>query len=87
MPYDYDELIAALAPRPALLHTPTQDRDANYTDVSACIAAAAKAWGPRGGLNHSTAATGTQMRQPETSLLLAWLKTLAQRRPQSALQA
>ena len=57
------------------------------SDVSACIAAAAKAWGPRGGLNHSTAATGTQMRQPETSLLLAWLKTLAQRRPQSALQA
>ena len=35
VPYDYDELLAALAPRPTLLHTPTQDRDASHADVSA----------------------------------------------------
>ena len=34
-PYDYDELLAALAPRPTLLHTPTQDRDASHADVRA----------------------------------------------------
>ena len=33
VPYDYDELLGALAPRPTLLHTPTQDRDANHADV------------------------------------------------------
>ena len=35
VPYEYDELLAALAPRPTLLHTPTQDRDANHADVRA----------------------------------------------------
>ena len=35
VPYDYDELLGALAPRPTLLHTPTQDRDANHADVRA----------------------------------------------------
>ena len=33
IPYDYVELLGAVAPRPTLLYTPTQDRDANYSEV------------------------------------------------------
>ena len=74
VPYDYDELLAALAPRPTLLHTPTQDRDASHADVSACIARAAGAWGAqRAKLNHTSAETGTRMGHAETRLLIEWL--------------
>lgn len=33
VPYDYDELISSIAPRPILLYTPQSDRDATYEDV------------------------------------------------------
>ena len=43
-PYDYEELLAALAPRPLLLYCPLRDRFANATDVARAIEAARPAW-------------------------------------------
>jgi hypothetical protein len=40
VPYDYEELLAGLAPRPLLLVTPELDRDATLEDVVACAQAA-----------------------------------------------
>jgi pimeloyl-ACP methyl ester carboxylesterase len=37
IPYDYDELIAAIAPRPAMIVAPQFDRDANPSDVRAAV--------------------------------------------------
>ena len=37
LPYDYDELIAAIAPRPVLVVQPQMDRGATATDVHAAI--------------------------------------------------
>jgi dienelactone hydrolase len=37
IPYDYDELIAAIAPRPVLVVAPQFDRDANPADVRAAV--------------------------------------------------
>ena len=48
IPYDYDELIASIAPRPALLYTPKDDRDATFADVAVVAAAAASAWAAKG---------------------------------------
>ena len=45
VPYDYDDVLGAIAPRPTLLITPTRDRDATLSDVTACIRAAQDAWG------------------------------------------
>jgi len=42
VPYDYDELIAAIAPRPVYIVQPTLDRDANPADVHAAVDQAAK---------------------------------------------
>ena len=37
IPYDYDELIAAIAPRPVLVVQPSMDRDATPADVHAAV--------------------------------------------------
>ena len=80
MPYDYDELLAALAPRPLLLHTPKEDRDATYADVAACIAKAAGAWsGGAAQLNHSVAEGKTTMGSKEVDTLVSWLAAVAKK--------
>jgi pimeloyl-ACP methyl ester carboxylesterase len=42
IPYDYDDLIAAIAPRPVYVIAPTFDRDANPADVRAAVESARK---------------------------------------------
>ena len=59
VPYDFIDLLTAIAPRPALLYTPTRDRDATYSDVAACVAEAKKMWA-----RHGAAAALTSM-QPD----------------------
>ncbi len=45
LPYDYEEVLSkAVAPRPTLLYTPQSDRDATWSDVSACVNASKIAW-------------------------------------------
>ena len=42
LPYDYNELIATIAPRPALIVEPQLDRDATVADVHAAVEQARK---------------------------------------------
>lgn len=75
-----DELLAALAPRPLLLVSPAEDRDASLGDVLACAQAARRAWeaSGRGRLfNHTVPAGGSSMGEAETALLAAWLQGVA----------
>jgi dienelactone hydrolase len=44
VPYDYDELISAIAPRPVLVVQPSMDRDATPADVRAAVETARKAY-------------------------------------------
>jgi hypothetical protein len=44
VPYDYDDLLAAIAPRPVLVVQPSMDRDATPADVHAAVARARKAY-------------------------------------------
>lgn len=44
IPYDYDELIAAIAPRPVYVIAPTYDRDATPADVRAAVEKAGKVY-------------------------------------------
>jgi pimeloyl-ACP methyl ester carboxylesterase len=45
LPYDYDELIAALAPRPVYVLSPQFDRDATPADVKLAVEQAKKVYG------------------------------------------
>jgi hypothetical protein len=42
IPYDYDELLALIAPRPALVFAPQIDYRADIHDIRRCIAEAAR---------------------------------------------
>ena len=44
IPYDFDELLATIAPRPALVVAPQLDRDANPADVHAAVEQARKVY-------------------------------------------
>ena len=80
IPYDYDEVLSNIAPRPTLIHAPTQDRDANFTDVQSCVNKAQSSWGKFSGrLNFSSSGDGsgmTQMSVNESKLLCDWLGLL-----------
>ena len=79
VPYDYDELLTAIAPRPALLYTPKGDRDATYADVAGCVAKAARAW-PSGGatrLESQAPDAITKFEAVEAKAAIAWLDSLS----------
>jgi cephalosporin-C deacetylase-like acetyl esterase len=42
IPYDYHEVLAAIAPRPVLIIAPLQDKDAHWEDVQRCVKQAGK---------------------------------------------
>ena len=44
IPYDFDDLLALIAPRPCLVYSPKRDRDADFEDVLACVDRARRAW-------------------------------------------
>ena len=75
-PYDYAELLAALAPRPTLVYAPQQDRDATHADVQRCAANASAAWAARNAsANFSFVAPDdiTRMEPPQVGALVQWL--------------
>jgi hypothetical protein len=37
LPYDFDEVLASIAPRPVLVIAPTMDKDANLEDIKNCV--------------------------------------------------
>ena len=77
IPYDYQDILRAIAPRPTLLFTPTSDRDATWVDVSACVNASASAWGHDvGALTHLAPDAISKMEMVEAKILDTWLKTV-----------
>jgi pimeloyl-ACP methyl ester carboxylesterase len=48
IPYDFDDVLALIAPRPCLVYSPTRDREADCADVAACVRRARKPWQARG---------------------------------------
>ena len=44
IPYDFNELLGAIAPRPVMVFQPRLDRDANVADVEATLAQARKVY-------------------------------------------
>jgi dienelactone hydrolase len=48
IPYDFDDVLALVAPRPCLVVSPRGDRDADFDEVVACVNRAAGAWKEKG---------------------------------------
>jgi dienelactone hydrolase len=78
VPYDYDELLAALAPRPVLVIQPTMDRDATPADVRAAVAKARASFALHGAADRlALDEPNDYLRLPSATQdrAIAWLKT------------
>ena len=78
VPYDYDELIASLAPRPLLLYAPGGNRFAVPADVAAAIRTANASWVSKGAATRFEAHTPpdgvSEMRDTEIGVALEWVE-------------
>eukprot|EP00041_Stephanoeca_diplocostata_P030997 m.952034 g.952034 ORF g.952034 m.952034 type:complete len:777 (-) comp23867_c0_seq41:2494-4824(-) len=80
VPYDYDELIAAIAPRPVLLYAPQQDRFAAADAVRAAATSAEKAWVAHGAAHAFQFVAPdkpSDFKTDEIHQAVAWLRSVA----------
>jgi len=80
LPYDFDDVLALIAPRPCLIVSPTHDRHADLTDVTACVASARAAWEAHGAgdhLSHLTPADYSRFQSDQHRVFLDWVRHYA----------
>jgi len=80
LPYDFDDVIGLIAPRPCLLHTPTRDRLADFGDVDVCVARARQAWVDAGcadALTHLAPDDINRFQSAQQEVFLEWLGALS----------
>ncbi|MCP4642117.1 MAG: hypothetical protein GY851_16860, partial [bacterium] len=75
-PYDFDEVIGLVAPRPCLIVAPTRDREADADDVKACVEVAAKAWDEQDKLTFLAPDDVNRFQKAQQDMLLDWLGSL-----------
>ena len=76
IPYDFDDVLKLIAPRPCLIYSPKRDRDADFGDVSACMDRARKAWRTSGeddALTHLAPDDINRFQQSQQDTALKWL--------------
>ena len=76
IPYDFDDVLALIAPRPCLIVSPQRDRFATHADAVACVSKAREAWTTRGAagqLTHLTPDDISRFQKDQHSQLLDWL--------------
>jgi len=79
IPYDFDDVLALIAPRPCLVYSPKRDREADYKDVAACVERARQAWkaNSRGdNLTHQTPDDINRFQADQQNAFLQWAKGL-----------
>jgi dienelactone hydrolase len=77
IPYDYDDVLALVAPRPCLVYSPRRDRMADFDDVVACVAQSRKAWQAQGrpnALTHLTPNDVNRFQAGQQRVFLEWLR-------------
>ena len=74
VPFDYGELLAAIAPRPTLLYTPKRDRDATFADVAVCVDEVRPAWGAAGALRNPRPDDYSRLSPEAAAAVVEWAK-------------
>ena len=76
IPYDFDDVLRLIAPRPCLISSPMHDRDANCAEVAACEARARTSWEAAGdgdGLTFSSDDGINHFQSSRQNIALEWL--------------
>jgi cephalosporin-C deacetylase-like acetyl esterase len=76
LPFDFEDVLSLIAPRPCLVDSPVYDRDADVEDVKACVQRAAPAWqdaAPGRGLIHLAPEVYNRFHQSDYDTFFAWL--------------
>ena len=77
IPYDFDDVLALIAPRPCLVYSPRRDREAAHADVAACVRRAREAWQAKGSdkhLTHQAPNDINRFQADQHNAFLQWLK-------------
>lgn len=78
LPYDYDDLLQLIAPRPCLVVSPTHDREADLADVTACVEASRPAWAAQGDrLEQRSPEDYSRFQTPQHEIAIDWLHRVA----------
>jgi len=79
IPYDFDDVLALIAPRPCLIVSPKRDREADFNDVVQCVNEARKAWQAKGRpetLTHLTPDDINRFQSEQHAMFLQWYEIM-----------
>ena len=79
IPYDFDDVLSLIAPRPCLVVSPMRDRFVDLDDVAACVKRAGQAWEAKGkgdGLSHLEPDDINRFQDAQHELFLKWFNAL-----------
>lgn len=75
IPYDFDDVLALIAPRPCLIYSPQRDREADFDDVVKCVGRAREAWSSADkgdNLTHQTPNDINRFQSDQQNAFLEW---------------
>lgn len=76
LPYDFEDVLALIAPRDCLISAPIYDCDADHGDVGACVAKARTAWrncGAQDNLTYIEPEDYNRFQSDQYAILMTWL--------------
>lgn len=76
IPYDFDDVLACIAPRPCLIVSPLHDRHADHADIARCVDTARSAWQEVGypdRLTHLSPIDYNRFEEPQHEIFIDWL--------------
>ncbi len=79
IPYDFDDVIAQIAPRPCLIVSPQRNRNADFNDILACVKRSRRAWVTQGnadGLQHLTPDDIDRLQKDQHAMFTEWCSKL-----------
>lgn len=74
LPYDYDDVLALIAPRQCLIYSPQRDRFADIADIRACVDAAGQAWPGKEGLTFLSPDDVCRFQKDQRNTVVNWLE-------------
>jgi len=76
IPYDFDDVLKLIAPRPCLIVSPKRDREADFNDVVQCVKKARTTWEGEGrteALTHLTPDDINRFQKDQHAVFLQWV--------------